>query len=366
MVYVFIAVVGLLLFIYMLQVNEWRTYWVNEKEYTFDKSADIGISVIIPFKDEEANLNRLLNSLKEQNHGKWELILVNDHSTDNGLDLIKSRDRRFPVALKVLNSPGKGKKRALLHGAQHAAFDTIITSDADCVFHCGWLRSMAACRCSTQADLIIGPVAIEEHPGLLSRFQEIDFAALQLSGAAATIKRQAIMCNGANLLCDKALYLQARFNHHIASGDDMFLLEWMKENNKKVSFLKSGEAVVLTFPAKNIRSFLMQRARWAAKAPAYRDKHILLSGLLVSTLSFAMTGAFIGGLWHPPLLYVFALTLLLKSLSDYALLYQGKRFFKYRLSFLEVILIQLLYPFYVLSVLLFPLFVKLKWKERII
>ncbi len=363
MLYLLIVVISILL-IYIFQVNLWRRYWNNEKEFIHDKGEDISLSLIIPFKDEAINLDRLLSSLIKQSYSRWELILVNDHSTDNGLQLLEPYILKFPIPLKILHSPDIGKKKALLYGVQNAAYNTIITSDADCVFHPDWLQTMATYQHQTQADLIIGPVSLQAKADIFSRFQQIDFAAIQLSGAAATLHNKAIMCNGANLLCNKVLYLQARLNNHIASGDDMFLLEWMKKNNRTVAYIKSKKATVETIAVNNIRDFLIQRARWASKAPAYRDKHILLSGLLVSSMAITILSIMIGGIWYTPLLYIFCLTLLIKSWSDYTLLRDGKTFFNYKLNFANVILIQLVYPVYMLCVLLLPLFVKIKWKER--
>ena len=324
----------------------------------------MALSLVIPFRDEAKNLNRLISSLKEQSYNNWELILVNDHSTDDGVKIVKDCINQFRVPVTMLNSSDYGKKKALLYGVHQANNEWIITSDADCTFHPEWLQTMASYQKSTHADLIIGPVRIEEKRGALSWFQRIDFTALQLSGAAAALNGKPIMCNGANLLFNKSLYLQTTLNPHIASGDDMFLLEWMKQNGKYVRFIKAKKAVIQTAPVGCIKDFLMQRARWAAKASAYRDKEILISGLLVSGLSFMLLSTLIIGIWQIQLLYVFGISIGVKSFVDYALLRLGKTFFNYKLSFASVVLLQVLYPIYVLSVLMFPLFFKIKWKAR--
>lgn len=361
---VFTIITGAFLLIYLLQVNLWRKYWVKEKEFETEVFKEIRLSVIIPFKDEEMHLKALLNSLSGQVYRHWELILVNDHSTDSGLAIIEDYVSHFPVPIKIIKASHEGKKMALLDGAHQATFDTIITTDADCTFHPQWLETMAAYQCHTQADLIIGPVTIKNNKSALSRFQQIDFMALQLSGAAATLRQQPIMCNGANLLCNKKLYLKANLNNHIASGDDMFLLEWIKTQDKKISYIKAKPAIVETQAISKVRSFFMQRARWAAKAHAYRDKQILLSGLLIGSLSLLMVCALILSFWRLQYLFLYGCCFLLKFMVDYTLLKAGKPFFKFRFGTIEILMAQILYPLYVLSVLLFPIFFKIKWKDR--
>jgi len=364
MINILIIAVFLVLVTYVFQVSRWRKAWVNEQEWTSRAKADIGLTVIIPFKDEEQHVKQLLNSLKLQSYTNWELLLVNDQSKDMGVEIAMQYLGDFPVPIKVLNSPGQGKKMALLHGVEQASTDCIITSDADCYFHPDWLKTMAGYQSETNADLVIGPVGIAVHTGWLERFQSIDFAGLQLSGAAAAFRGQSIMCNGANLLCKRALYRQAKVQPHIASGDDMFLLEWMKQKGHSVNFLKAKEAIVQTKPMACISQFLMQRARWASKAPAYRDWHIWFSALLVSGLVFLMFSTFVAGFWQWQMFMICGSILIIKSISDYTLLKSGQAFYTYPLRFTIVVVIQAVYPLYVLSVLLFPLFKKLTWKGR--
>jgi cellulose synthase/poly-beta-1,6-N-acetylglucosamine synthase-like glycosyltransferase len=59
-------------------------------DYINDKNLP-GVSIIIPFRNEEDNLPALLESLKKQNYtGMMEVIFVNDRSEDNGVGVIKN------------------------------------------------------------------------------------------------------------------------------------------------------------------------------------------------------------------------------------------------------------------------------------
>lgn len=101
------------------------------------------LSVIIPARNEEQNIARLLDSLKDQYRGPWEIIVVDDQSDDatakvadkHGARTIRSRD--LP--------PGWiGKPWACLQGARQAKGSLLLFLDADTVMAPGGLEKLVA------------------------------------------------------------------------------------------------------------------------------------------------------------------------------------------------------------------------------
>lgn len=92
------------------------------------------ISIIIPCYNEEDNLKRgvlleVANFLKTQKF-KWEVIICNDESTDNSLDLVKkfvSKNKGF----RVLDLPHGGKPAAVWSGIKDAKFPLVLFTDMD-------------------------------------------------------------------------------------------------------------------------------------------------------------------------------------------------------------------------------------------
>lgn len=351
---------------YIAQVVHWYVTWINTKSYKTTTPSEKGISVLIPFKDEASNLPRLIASLSTQTHLNWELILINDHSVDKSFDIATKLVDDFPASTSIINANGIGKKAALIEGAKQAKYDYLITTDADCFFSPEWLSTMANYYSDHNCDLLIGQVNIQHSKGLLSRFQQIDFASLQLSGGASAIQNKAIMCNGANLMCSKELYLQANVKPLLASGDDMFLLEWMKQQAKAVCFIKSAHSIVKTLPIEGFQGFLQQRARWAGKAQYYKDKHIIVSGISIGAVSFILFLLPILSLWNIDFLKLWSLILLFKTMADYMLLKAGSYDYQFKISLFELIFWQLIYPLYVVTVLLYSRIKKTTWKSRTI
>ena len=351
---------------YSVQIVSWYIIWIRTDDFIPEERSVKDISVIIPFKDESRHLPALIHSLNRQSHQNWELVLINDHSEDDSLCLLNQLLQQFSHPYKLINATGHGKKTALQEGVNAVLNPVVVTTDADCTFHPDWLATLSSYYQLHQPDLLIGPVGIRNSKGLLSRFQAIDFAALQISGGAAALAKQPIMCNGANLMCRKDLYQSTNLQTEIASGDDMFLLEWLKEQGKEIHYIKSNKALVETESITSLKDFIQQRARWAAKAPKYKDKQIIRTGLTIALSNFIIVLCLVFSIWLPDFIKVFLFLLTVKSLCDFILLKAGSRTFRISISLLEVLIWQLFYPFYSLSVLVYPLFFKLKWKSRAI
>jgi biofilm PGA synthesis N-glycosyltransferase PgaC len=106
-----------------------------------------GVSVVIPFRNEARNLERLINSLESQKYpGAYEVILVNDGSTDDYESVLSLLRTRKPVkTIPSLFSAGRGltsKQQALDTGIKAAAHDWIACTDADMLLEPRWLESL--------------------------------------------------------------------------------------------------------------------------------------------------------------------------------------------------------------------------------
>lgn len=262
----------------------------------------VSISVIIPARNEEENIERLLIALQEQTYPKelLEIIVIDDHSTDKTAEIV----RQFP-AIKLLqlsnNHINSYKKKAIETGIESARGQLIITTDADC--WCGeyWLQTMASFYEEKKPVFIAAPVSIDCSSHIVEVFQAFDFAILQGITGAAVSQNIHSMCNGANLAYEKkAFYEVGGFGgiDSIASGDDMLLMHkiW-KRYPRQVYYLKTQEAIVTTQAQKTWKSFFNQRIRWASKATQYNDKRITAVLFLVYFFNLSFLALLLFGFW---------------------------------------------------------------------
>ena len=138
------------------------------------------ISIIIPFRNEEDNILKCLISLSKQIYNKenYEVILVNDHSTDNSVSIIEKHLKEFfNIHLYHLDKEVL-KKEALKLGLSKAKYNLIAFTDADCILPKTWLSTIS--KNLKDEDMLIGPVCMNtSKKSFLSAFQSLDFMALQ-------------------------------------------------------------------------------------------------------------------------------------------------------------------------------------------
>ena len=115
------------------------------------------ISIIMPFKNCEEFLKETLNSIINQTYTSWELIAVNDHSEDNGIELIQAdfQDKR----IQILNNKGKGIIKALQLGLENTKGIYVTRMDADDIMKPSKLKELKeAIDTSKEASVAVGLV----------------------------------------------------------------------------------------------------------------------------------------------------------------------------------------------------------------
>ena len=257
--------------------------------------------------------------------------------------------------IKGVNDEGKGKKFALsklIHGTDTEYLwlhdDDIVRPQA----------SRGECKLKKEdPDLIILPLRMESEnakPSLLEQLQIAEYAAIQELTMRTAKKNQAIMCSGANLIVRREVWLECESELHpeIPSGDDMFLLEAVKRKGYTVGVIDEEEYTAIVRPATNWRAFWRQRMRWAGKAPHYTDKDILDYG------KFIVVANVLQLLFFP--------IILIKFPYEYGLI--KTRMNKNHQSqitnhklFLTALLLEILYPFYLLICLIGGMNNKKEW-----
>ncbi|MFH2114369.1 MAG: glycosyltransferase family A protein, partial [Spirochaetota bacterium] len=107
------------------------------------------VSIVIPARNEQANLAALFASLRAQEYaGVLEVVLIDDRSSDHTLRMFQEfqASAAFPVKILHLDeNPGPNfKQKALEHGIELASGKYLLFTDADCMMAPGWVTTMAA------------------------------------------------------------------------------------------------------------------------------------------------------------------------------------------------------------------------------
>lgn len=103
------------------------------------------ISVVIPAHNEEKNISKTLIALLNQNIKPQEVIVVDNHSTDHTLKIIKSYKEKFQqknIKLKILSEAKLGVAFARNKGFFSATSSIIASTDADTLPHEDWIEKI--------------------------------------------------------------------------------------------------------------------------------------------------------------------------------------------------------------------------------
>ena len=151
----FIVVVFIQVFFYLFFFSR---FVFSKQEKTISNS--IPVSVIICAKNEADNLKTFLPSIIAQNYPEFEIVLINDSSNDNTLEVIKHfeslHDNIKVVDVKGIEAFWGNKKYALTLGIKVASYDYLLFTDADCKpLSKYWIKEMSA-HFSNEKSIILG------------------------------------------------------------------------------------------------------------------------------------------------------------------------------------------------------------------
>ena len=357
--------------------------------FGFDKVEDFKLqdlpsrtrfTIVIPFRNEATNLSPLLTSIYKLNYPRsmFEIILVDDESGDNSVDLItkfiqSANDNKLNITpdIKIIKNKRiskSPKKDAITTALNVSKFSWIITTDADCILPKYWLDAFDEFIQSTSAHCVVAPVTYNGVNSFFKRFQLLDFLSLQGATIGGFGIKNPFMCNGANFAYRKSSFIAVNGfagNNHITSGDDIFLLEKLLENDKtKVHYLKSLNAVVSTNPTQTISGLIQQRLRWAAKTSNYNSWFGKIIGLIVLLGNLICIVAIPAVLLNYVTLKIALTLFIIKLFIDFLLLFKTTRFFKQEALLPSYSLSSIIYPFFNVSIAFLSFFKSYRWKGR--
>lgn len=374
---VFTVISTLFTLLYAVLMMVYRKGWKAQPILTSTQNKpSTKISIIIPARNEEHNIGVCLDAIIKQDYPKeqYEVIVIDDHSTDNTVEIVNRYKSANVRCIKLSNHPTDNtiayKKKALSIGIAASTGELIVTTDADCFAGPHWLHNIAAIYEKEKPVMIVAPVDFTNDGSIVQLFQSLDFMSMQGITAASHRLKLGNMSNGANLAFSREAYNAVdgyKGIDHLASGDDYLLMMKMQHAYPdRISYLKNTDAIVKTAPQPDWNSFIQQRIRWASKSGKYDDKKltsILTIVYLYNVLIFI--SAFVS-LVHLNTIYSYSFFALLfiKTIVELIYLTPVARFFNKRQELLYFPLLQPLHVLYIVSAGLLGVIGVYKWKGR--
>jgi poly-beta-1,6-N-acetyl-D-glucosamine synthase len=329
------------------------------------------LSIIIPMRNEAKNLPLLFRDLAQLDYPfeQVSLMIIDDHSEDNSLELAHQLARNLPFSYSILQNDDQqqGKKAALSKAIQMATSAIILTTDADCRLPKQWLRKMVMPFSQSRILFVSGPVVMHTD-GFFAKLLHQEFLSLIGVGAAALGLGQAGMANGANMAFRKDTFLKLnpyQDNAHIPSGDDEFLLEKINRTYAHSTyFVNDPEAVVRTDAPASGAIWVHQRRRWAGKWKHGKNvfKWVLPAAVALFHLSLIlMTILWLIGLLTFELWFT---VMMMRATIEFIFLKEIHQSLNQSFSFSSFLVWQIIYPLYAVMFALLANFGRYNWKGR--
>lgn len=263
---------------------------VEDKVYGSDIRFTEPVSIIICAKNEAANLRENLPYILKQNYKTFEVVLINDASSDETLEVMEefaSRHRNIKIVDVASNETFWGnKKYALTLGIKVATSDYLLFTDADCKPNSeNWVAQMANCFTS-QKSIVLGYSPYKQVKNsflnILIRFETLLTGLQYLSYARAGIPYMGV---GRNLAYHKKEFFNAKgFVNHIKllSGDDDLFVNQVANKANSVVCIAPG-SFITSNPKRSFSEWFRQKRRHVSTASYYKLIHRILLGFYFIT-----------------------------------------------------------------------------------
>ncbi len=256
----------------MLLINYILDQWESSPDLTrkkFKNAPKFSVTFIIPARNESTHITACLESILSEiknTDQEIEIIVIDDHSDDDTCDKVLSFRTSQIKLLKLEHHLSVRinayKKAALKLGINQAKGNYIIQIDADCIVPEGYLRIINDWLINYEPDMLVGPVHLTGD-SMFQNFQSLDMLGMMAVTNAGIKSKKWYMANGANLI-----YKKRKFDFQdddLASGDDIYAVQQLAEENATILFLKDPLASVATPALESLTAFYRQRLRWATK-----------------------------------------------------------------------------------------------------
>ena len=198
------------------------------------KADDVFVSIGIPFFNAEKYLALCIDSVLAQTHKNWELILIDDGSTDKSLEIALSyKDKRIRVLSDGLNKKLPARLNEIIEVSQ---YDYIARMDADDI--------MSPFRIQLQLEYLINYPHIDlVSTSLYSISNDNELNGVRTCRLSSPTKKQVLLGSSgivhASLLVRKNWYKRNKYNEKIYTAQDYELwVSAMIKNDLKVGFLQ--------------------------------------------------------------------------------------------------------------------------------
>lgn len=258
------------------------------------------VSIIISCHNEQENLEKNYKNWLQQEYKTFEIILIDDASTDKTWKIIQNlaltHEQVNAVQISRDYAYQGNKKNAISIGIQQAKYEYALFTDADCIpASPHWIEKLSQ-GFQSEKEIVLGFGKYEKTKGILNKIIRFETLLTAWQYFSYAVHGQAYMGVGRNMAYTKNLFQQNKgfqSHTHLRSGDDdLFVSQNATKTN--VSIVYSPDSFTISTPKKTWEEWIRQKRRHITTATTYKLFHQFLLGLFyVSQFLFYFLSIFL-------------------------------------------------------------------------
>lgn len=287
------VIVALVIFLFILLVRYFAILifaYLYINEYTFRKSEEFNpfVSVIIPVYNEEKVLGKSIQSLLNQDYSNYEIIIVNDGSTDNTKSVAESlvgyhKAVHSDIKVSLITQTNSGKAKALNAGIQYSKADYILCMDGDSQLSPEAIKSAIRHFADPKIGAVAGNVKVLNRHNFFTDLQALEYIeGLNMARSAQSFIRLVNIIPGPIGVFRKKAIQDAGFYSSDTFAEDADLTLKIIANGWKIYY--EPNSISYTEAPANLQQLLKQRYRWTRGILQSLRKHKRL--LINPTINF--------------------------------------------------------------------------------
>lgn len=289
-------IVSLVLFLVILLVRYFMILffaYLYVNEYTFLEENHFApfVSIIVPVYNEGKVLAKSIASLLNLNYKNYEIIIVNDGSTDNTADIAEQfvgfkQGKYNQIKISLINKENGGKSTALNAGIKYAEAEFILCMDGDSQLSPDSLRTAVRHFKDKNIGAVAGNVKVLNRRRFLTDLQALEYIeGLNMARSAQSFIRAVNIIPGPIGMFRKNAIIQAGWYSSDTFAEDADLTLKILAKGWKIYY--EPRAISYTEAPSSIQQLLKQRYRWTRGIIQSIRKHKKL--LVNPTINFRNT-----------------------------------------------------------------------------
>jgi glycosyltransferase involved in cell wall biosynthesis len=329
------------------------------------------VSLIIIARNEAENLKSLIPALLHQNYADFEIIIVNDRSTDETqaiLEQYQKQDNRLKIIhIQSGHQEINPKKYALKTAIHQAQNEMIMLTDADCMPHSeNWIQHIQS-KFTHHIGIVLGFSPYFKKQGFLNQCIQFETFYTAVQYFSFTLIGCPYMGVGRNLAYRKLLFTQSnaldKFKEITGGDDDLFINQSAQKN--KVAICLNAESYMYSHPKTSWKEWYHQKIRHLSVGKYYHPIHQIILGILhfsqwMLWLNIFYVVFFSVGIFKTTIIMLF----LLRILAIWLLFHQINQKLKAQVNSLLIPFFDFLFGFYIFMFGIIAITTnKIRWKS---